>query len=73
MTIYIAKTKEDICRCYPVMQQLRTALTEQEFITRVQRQNAGFGYTLVFVEEAGEVKSVAGLRISECLCDGNRY
>lgn len=70
MTIYVAKTEEDIRRCYPVMNQLRTQLAEPEFVTRVQRQTSKFGYTLILGEQDGEINAVAGFRISECLCDG---
>lgn len=72
MTVSTARTDEDILRCYPVMRQLRTKLAESEFLTRVRRQIAAFGYKLAYVHEDGQVKAVAGIRIAECLCDG-RY
>ena len=72
MAIHIAQTEDDLRRCYPVMKQLRTQLPEPEFLARVARQMADCGYTLAFLEEDGNVTSVAGFRISECLCDG-RY
>src|SRR5262245_17429491 len=54
------------------MVQLRTNLVESEFVTRIQRQKQAAGYTLIFLEEDGRVKSLAGFRISECLYSG-RY
>lgn len=71
-TILIANTDSEIQRCFPVMAQLRPHLIEAEFVARVRRQNQCAGYSLVFVEEAGRVTSVAGFRISECLHNG-RY
>lgn len=37
---------------------------------RVKRQGQQSGYRLVYLEDAGEVRSVAGFRISECLAWG---
>jgi len=68
--ISIAKTDAEILSCFPVMKQLRTHLAEAEFLERVRRQIADFGYALAFLEEDGAVRAVAGLRITECLCDG---
>jgi GNAT superfamily N-acetyltransferase len=70
--IRLAETGEDIRRCYPVMKQLRTRLTESDFLASVARQRADFGYAIALVEEEGIVTTIAGFRISECLCDG-RY
>lgn len=52
------------------MKQLRTKLEEDEFVDRVKRQVKTDGYELAFLEHKGAAKSVAGFRISECLCDG---
>ena len=70
MTIRIAETEADLRRCFLVMKQLRPKLEEHEFLTRVRRQRQAFGYTMAFLEEDGVVRTVAGFRISECLCDG---
>ena len=70
MLISVAETEQDILKCYPIMKQLRTQLAQSEFVTRVQRQKAEFGYVLAFAKDEGQVKAVAGFRISECLCDG---
>jgi GNAT superfamily N-acetyltransferase len=51
------------------MKQLRSHLSEQNFIDQVNRQTEG-GYRLAFVEVDGAVTSVAGFRISECLAWG---
>src|SRR5262249_22300934 len=53
------------------MVQLRTHLIESEFVARIRRQQK-LGYNLVFLEDAGEVLSVAGVRIAENLYAG-RY
>jgi predicted GNAT superfamily acetyltransferase len=68
--IRIAKTEDDIARCFPVMVQLRPHLRQETFVQRVRRQQAAFDYTLAMVEEEGQPVSLAGFRISECLFYG---
>ncbi len=61
---------EQIRRCFPVMRQLRTHLaTEGEFVDRVFRQQKQ-GYHLAYLENAGEVRAVAGYRFLESLFSG---
>lgn len=67
--IAVAQSRTEIVRCYPVMAQLRPHLKEAEFVERVERQSRE-GYRLVFLEEAGAVRCVAGFRILESLAWG---
>ncbi|MEX2570882.1 MAG: GNAT family N-acetyltransferase [Gemmatimonadota bacterium] len=67
--ITIARSDVEILRCFPVMQQLRTHLVEDEFVGRVGRQAAG-GYRLAFVQETGQVRAVAGFRYIDNLISG---
>jgi GNAT superfamily N-acetyltransferase len=68
--IAIADTVEDIRRCFPVMRELRTHITDAEdFVERVQRQRKQ-GYQLAFVESEGQVCAVAGYRFLESLFSG---
>ena len=68
--IAIAKTTEEIRRCYPVMRELRTHITvENDFVDRVVRQQEQ-GYQLAFLESDGEVCAVAGYRFLESLFSG---
>lgn len=59
----------DIQATYAVMHQLRTHVKEDEYVGRVKRQAAN-GYMVAAVEEGGQVRCVAGYRISECLSWG---
>lgn len=68
-TISIAKSATEIAGCFPVMAQLRPHLQREEFIARVQRQTTD-GYRLAYLNADGNVKSVAGYRISENLAWG---
>ena len=68
--IKVGETDEEIAGCFPVMAELRPHLDEGEFIRRVKRQRSAAGYELAFLEDEGEVKAVAGFRISECLAWG---
>ena len=71
MTQHIALAREDreIYSCYPVMTELRAQLQEDEFLQRVKRQAEVADYKLAYLVD-GEVKAVAGFRISECLAWG---
>jgi GNAT superfamily N-acetyltransferase len=51
------------------MVELRTHLVRDEFVERVARQRVT-GYHLVYAEEAGQVRAVAGYRVLECLAWG---
>ena len=69
ISIRNAESDHDIARCYAVMRQLRPHLRKADFVATVRRQMNG-GYTLAFVEEDAEIRSVAGYRIIENLFNG---
>ena len=69
MKIALAVEDEEIRSCYPVMAELRPHVAAEEFLRRVRRQMEIAGYGLAYVSD-GEVKAVAGFRISECLAWG---
>jgi predicted N-acetyltransferase YhbS len=60
---------EQIKRCAPVLRELRTFLTEEQIVERVQEQMKE-GYRLVCVEAGGAVCSVAGYRVVHNLVYG---
>jgi len=68
--IGVAKTADDIRKCFSVMRVLRTHLiSEQEFVDRVSRQQKQ-GYLLAFLESDNVVRAVAGYRFLESLFSG---
>src|SRR3984893_12580117 len=68
--IAIADTVEDIRRCFPVMRELRTHITDAEdYVERLQRQRKQ-GYQLASVESEGQDCAVAGYRFLESLFSG---
>jgi GNAT superfamily N-acetyltransferase len=68
--VTLAENREQVARCFATMRELRTALaSEDAFVEQVLRQQSQ-GYRLAFVETEGEVRSVAGFRISESLYAG---
>ncbi len=68
--IAIAKTREDLRRCFPVMRELRPHFKSAEkFVQQVLRQQRD-GYLLAFLEADGEVRAVAGYRFLESLFSG---
>lgn len=52
------------------MVQLRTHLSEQQYIDQVKRQREAAGYEVAAFFDEGQVRCVAGYRISECLSWG---
>jgi GNAT superfamily N-acetyltransferase len=67
--IRLATTDDEVQRCVPVMQQLRTHLREQDFLATIRRQEAG-GFRLAFLEDDGHVRAVAGFRVMDNLFSG---
>lgn len=64
--IRLARSDDDIRRCFPVMRQLRTHLDAGDFVPAVRRQFAG-GYHLALLESGGDVRAVAGYRFLDNL------
>jgi GNAT superfamily N-acetyltransferase len=69
MNICIATTDTEIAACYPVMRELRPHIAEEQFLSRVRRQE-GAGYRLAFVQAPDGVVAVAGFRVGESLSWG---
>lgn len=67
--IQVAESDEQIARTFAVMHELRPHLLEAEYVNMVRRMMAE-GYQLVFVEEDGQVRAVAGFRRTEMLHRG---
>ena len=59
MNIHLATDPTQIKRCAPVLRELRTFLTEEQIVDRVQQQMTE-GYRLAYIEAADLVASVAG-------------
>jgi GNAT superfamily N-acetyltransferase len=68
--IIIAATDEEVAACYPVMAELRPHISADEFVERIKHQTQIADYRLVCLID-GEVKAVAGYRISQNLAWGN--
>ncbi|MEY4708824.1 MAG: hypothetical protein RJB58_2547 [Pseudomonadota bacterium] len=70
MSVKLAVSDADIRRCAGVMQQLRPAIGEDEFLLRAKRQQAEEKWRLAYLEEGGEVVAVSGFRIMDCMATG---
>ena len=66
MDIRLAQTDDALRRCHPVVRQLRPEVDEALFLARVEAQRRR-GYELAYLEEAGQVRAVAGFYVCECL------
>ncbi|PYP89482.1 MAG: GNAT family N-acetyltransferase [Candidatus Angelobacter sp. Gp1-AA117] len=60
----------DIRLTYPVMSQLRTHVSEHEYVDCVKRQSQASGYQIAALFDEGQVHCLAGYRISESLAWG---
>lgn len=67
--VKLADSASTILSCLPVMLHLRPALKEEEFVRRIEAQQAQ-GYLLAYLEDAGQVVAVAGFRVMEMLGTG---
>lgn len=68
--IALAESVEELLQCFPVVQELRTHLSQDKFLVQVQRQQEQYGYQVAFLQTDSIVRSVAGFRLSECLAVG---
>lgn len=68
-SIHLAQDRDQIARCFPVMQQLRPKLTAETFVSRIVQQQSE-GYRLAYLEHEGEVASLAGFRVMSVLSSG---
>jgi len=67
--ITVAQSEQEISDCYLVMAELRPHIAPDEFLPRVKRLAEIAGFQLAFLTD-GEIKAVAGFRISEWLAGG---
>jgi len=67
--IALADSDAQILGCFPVIYQLRTHLEQKDFLSKVRRQQLE-GYRLVYLEDDGSVRAVAGFRVVENLASG---
>lgn len=67
--ITVARSERDILDCYPVMAELRPHIQPDEFLPTVKRLTEVAGFQLAYLTD-GEVKAVAGFRISQWLAGG---
>jgi ribosomal protein S18 acetylase RimI-like enzyme len=69
--ITVARSEQEIDDCYPLMAELRPHIQSDEFLPLVRRLAEIADFQLAYLTD-GEIKAVAGFRISEWLA-GGRY
>lgn len=60
--IFVAQSKSDLERCYPVLKELRTHLSFADFMSIYEQAHRSDGYELVAIEDLGQVVAVMGYR-----------
>lgn len=69
LKISLVKSRQDLIKCFSVIIQLRTTLSELEFIKRVEDQKKE-GYMIAYGEDKGKVVALAGFRVLTNLVHG---
>ncbi len=59
----IARTPDDLARFYPVMKELRKALSFSDYMAIYKQAHATQGYEIVAIEDENQVVAVMGYRI----------
>lgn len=72
MQVQIAKTEEDILKCWEVIYQLRPHLVKDTFVATVLEM-IGEGYILAFIEADGKAVSAIGYRYLQYLYNGKHF
>jgi GNAT superfamily N-acetyltransferase len=72
MKIQIAKTGEDILKCWDVLFILRPHLVQAEFVATVQEMISE-GYILAFIEKDGKAVAAVGYRYLQYLYIGKHF
>jgi GNAT superfamily N-acetyltransferase len=72
MEIQIAKTEQDILKCWEVLFALRPHLIKDEFVATIQ-QMISEGYILAFIEKDGKAVAAAGYRYLQYLYIGKHF
>jgi GNAT superfamily N-acetyltransferase len=70
MHIETVVSQSDIANCFPLIKQLRPHLDFEKYQVQIQNQRDSAGYTLIYLEDQAEIKSVLGYRITDFLAWG---
>ncbi len=60
--IFVVKSKADLERCYPVMKELRTHLSFEDYISIYDESHKTNGYEIVAIEDHSQIVAVMGYR-----------
>lgn len=64
-----AKSDEEILKCFDLLKILRPHLDKEKFVQKVRIQHEE-GYKMIFIQDEGGIKSVAGFRVANYLAWG---
>jgi hypothetical protein len=73
LEIRIAETELELRDCFSAFHELRPHLSEDGFVSQVQRQRQSAGYRVVYITEYGKVVAAAGYRTAEFLAWGRVF
>jgi ribosomal protein S18 acetylase RimI-like enzyme len=61
--IFVAKTKSDLEKCYPVLKELRPHLSFEDYLKIYDQAHLSNGYEIVAIQQNDRVLAVMGYRI----------
>jgi GNAT superfamily N-acetyltransferase len=61
--LFVAKTKLDLEKCFPVMKELRPHLEFSDYLLIYEEAHRNDGYEIVAIEDEGKILAVMGYRI----------
>lgn len=68
--IALVESDEEILNCFAVISDLRSHIKPDEFLPTIKRLIENAGFQMAYLADGGEIKAVAGFRISEWLAAG---
>lgn len=61
-SIFLAKTKSDLEKCYPVMKELPPHLSFDEYVAIYDQAHLSNGYEIIAIQQEGQILAMMGYR-----------
>jgi ribosomal protein S18 acetylase RimI-like enzyme len=62
-SLFLAKTKADLEKCFPVIKELRPHLSFDEYLEIYNEAHSSDGYEIVAIQQEGQILAVMGYRV----------
>ena len=61
--LFVVRDRDDLDRCYPILKELRTQLTLEEYLQIYTQSHQSDGYEIAAIESQGEIMAIMGYRV----------